>query len=185
MSQTKTQLVASPLNLNGADLTFPSAQGSAGQYLRNSSTAGTLEFANGGKILKTQTISNNIYTLSNSGSWLDALSFSYTPVSSTSTLHFICSPHTLIHWTDQNIAARLLWNNNPLTTINHWIITGSATGSWYSGGNAFHVSTTSGVTSPTNFKLQMSVNSGSQYWYVNYPSAGNAQSYLTVFEVEA
>jgi len=44
MSQTKTQLVASPLNLNGADLTFPSTQGSAGQYLRNTGTAGTLEF---------------------------------------------------------------------------------------------------------------------------------------------
>lgn len=45
MSQTKTQLVASPLNLNGADLTFPSSQGSANQVLRNGSTAGTLEFA--------------------------------------------------------------------------------------------------------------------------------------------
>ena len=44
MSQTKTQLVASPLNLNGADLTFPSSQGSANQYLKNGSTAGTLEF---------------------------------------------------------------------------------------------------------------------------------------------
>jgi len=45
MSQTKTQLVASPLNLNGADLTFPSSQGSANQFLRNGSTAGTLEFS--------------------------------------------------------------------------------------------------------------------------------------------
>jgi len=44
MSQTKTQLVASPLNLNGADLTFPSTQGSADQILRNGSTPGTLEF---------------------------------------------------------------------------------------------------------------------------------------------
>ena len=45
MTQTKTQLVASPLNLNGADLTFPSTQGSADQFLKNGSTAGTLEFA--------------------------------------------------------------------------------------------------------------------------------------------
>ena len=52
MSQTKTQLVASPLNLNGADLTFPSTQGSADQILRNGSTAGTLEFADGGKLVQ-------------------------------------------------------------------------------------------------------------------------------------
>lgn len=45
MSQTKTQLVTSPVNLNGADLTFPSTQGSANQFLRNGGTAGTLEFA--------------------------------------------------------------------------------------------------------------------------------------------
>ena len=45
MSQTKTQLVATPFNVNGADLTFPSTQGSANQFLRNGSTAGTLEFA--------------------------------------------------------------------------------------------------------------------------------------------
>ena len=54
MSQTKTQLVASPLNLNGADLTFPSSQGSTNQFLKNGSTAGTLEFGNVNSFLDAQ-----------------------------------------------------------------------------------------------------------------------------------
>ena len=86
MTQTKTQLVASPLNLNGADLTFPSAQGSANQYLRNSGTAGTLEFANGGKILQVQsTVKTNAFS-SSSASFVDVtgLSVSITPSSTSS-----------------------------------------------------------------------------------------------------
>ena len=43
-----------PAAVSGGDisLTLPNGVGSAGQYLRNSGTAGTLEFANGGKILQ-------------------------------------------------------------------------------------------------------------------------------------
>ena len=86
MTQTKTQLVASPLNLNGADLTFPSAQGSANQYLRNSGTAGTLEFANGGKILQVQSTVKTDSFSSNSSSFVDitGLSVSITPSSTSS-----------------------------------------------------------------------------------------------------
>lgn len=48
MSQTKAQLIASPIDLNGAELTFPSTQGSANQVLKSGSTAGTLEFGTAG-----------------------------------------------------------------------------------------------------------------------------------------
>lgn len=84
MSQTKTQLVASPLNLNGADLTFPSSQGSAGQYLRNSSTAGTVEFANGGKILQVKQTAKTDSFSSSSTTFVDitGLSVSITPSNS-------------------------------------------------------------------------------------------------------
>lgn len=44
MSQTKAQLIARPFEQDGVEFTFPAAQGSAGQVLRNSSTPGTLEF---------------------------------------------------------------------------------------------------------------------------------------------
>lgn len=65
MSQTKAQLIASPIDLNGAELTFPSTQGSAGQVLRNGSTAGTLEFADGGKVVQVaQTQAKSAYTRS-------------------------------------------------------------------------------------------------------------------------
>lgn len=84
MSQTKTQLVSSPLNLNGADLTFPSSQGSTGQYLRNSSTAGTLEFANGGKILQVKQTAktDNFTTTSTTFTDITGLSVSITPSNS-------------------------------------------------------------------------------------------------------
>lgn len=52
MSQTKAQLIARPFEQDGVEFTFPAAQGSAGQVLRNSSTPGTLEFAYGGKVLQ-------------------------------------------------------------------------------------------------------------------------------------
>lgn len=107
MSQTKAQLIDSPINLNGADLTFPSTQGSAGQVLRNSSTAGTLEFATAGKLL--QVVSNYTKRLSGSDilisktasattvpplygleqdnrTYVDIETLTITPVSSTSTL---------------------------------------------------------------------------------------------------
>ena len=42
------------MNLNGADLTFPSSQGSTNQFLKNGSTAGTLEFGNVNSFLDAQ-----------------------------------------------------------------------------------------------------------------------------------
>ena len=70
--------------LNGADLTFPSSQGSTGQYLRNSSTAGTLEFANGGKILQVKQTAktDNFTTTSTTFTDITGLSVSITPSNS-------------------------------------------------------------------------------------------------------
>jgi hypothetical protein len=83
MSQTKAQLIASPIDLNGAELTFPTTQGSAGQVLRNSSTAGTLEFANGGKILQVIQATETDIANSSTSTYADTgLTASITPSSS-------------------------------------------------------------------------------------------------------
>ena len=169
-------------------LTLPNGVGSANQYLRNSGTAGTLEFGDlptSGKLLKMQTLENDVYAANNTGNWNDALTFSYTPVSATSTLHFILSPSILPHWNSQHISARLIWNSNVITTLDNFTETSSSIGSWFSSGFSLHGSATSGVTSATNFQFQMLVAAGSQYWYVNYGATGETKSFLTVFEVAA
>ena len=65
-------------------LTLPTSAGSAGQYLRNSSTAGTLEFGNlsgVGKILNAVTTTNTDEFRNNSTSYGDLFSASITPSS--------------------------------------------------------------------------------------------------------
>jgi len=105
MSQTKAQLIASPIDLNGAELTFPTTQGSAFQSLRNGSTAGTLEF--GASVLQivsnyTARASSDMITVSKTASsttvpakyglgqdnreYADIETLTITPKSSTSTL---------------------------------------------------------------------------------------------------
>ena len=72
-------------------LILPTGVGSANQYLRNGSTAGTLEFADGGKILqvvqssKTDTASMTGLTFADLG-----LSVTITPSSSTSKILIAC-----------------------------------------------------------------------------------------------
>lgn len=52
-------------------LTLPTSAGSAGQYLRNSSTAGTLEFADGGKILQVVQGTTNTEVSASNTDWVE------------------------------------------------------------------------------------------------------------------
>ena len=77
-----------PAAVSGGDisLTLPNGVGSSNQVLKNGSTAGTLEFAEGGKILQVKsTVKTNAFS-SNSSSFVDitGLSVSITPSSTSS-----------------------------------------------------------------------------------------------------
>lgn len=86
MSQTKAQLVARPFDQNGVEFTLPSSQGSAGQYLRNSSTPGTLEFNNSGvgKILNAVTTTNTDEFRNTNTTYADLFTVAITPSATTS-----------------------------------------------------------------------------------------------------
>ena len=191
MTQTKTQLVASPLNLNGADLTFPSSQGSANQVLRNGSTPGTLEFANGGKILQVeQTVNTSRASITATSTYTTIPNFtvSITPSSSSSKILVLVQ---LSASSAGNFAgANLRLARTIGATTDNTIYYGDAAGSRYRGTMAFtkpqfYASGTYGpgvgtinyldspsTTSAVTYGLQFQDDSGTaDTLYLNAPSA--------------
>ena len=91
-----------PDAVSGGDvsLTLPNGVGTAGQVLKNSSTAGTLEFAQGGKILQVKSTVKTDFFSSTSTSFTDitGLSVSITPSSASNKIlvfaNFIASGDT-------------------------------------------------------------------------------------------
>ena len=74
--------IDAPAAAGSNTLTLPTGNGSANQFLRNSSTAGTLEFANGGKILQVVMGTTTSRTTTSSTTFVDTnLSVSITPAS--------------------------------------------------------------------------------------------------------
>jgi len=67
-------------------LILPTGVGSAGQVLKNGSTAGTLEFANGGKILQVQSTVKTNRTSASNFTFVDALTVNITPSSTSSNI---------------------------------------------------------------------------------------------------
>ena len=77
--------LAAPATNPASDLSLklPATVGTAGQVLQNSSTAGTLEFANAGKVLQVVTDADSGQFTTNSSSWQwQGLDVSITPSSS-------------------------------------------------------------------------------------------------------
>ena len=109
MSQTKAQLVARPFDQNGVEFTLPSSQGSAGQYLRNSGTPGTLEFNNSGvgKILNAVTTTNTDEFRSTSTTYIDLFTAAITP-SATSSKTLIFATLSIGHTNNHTCLARLV-----------------------------------------------------------------------------
>ena len=85
--------VKAPATAGSNTITLPTSNGSANQYLKNGSTAGTLEFANGGKILQVQSTIKTTAFSSSSTSFTDitGLSVSITPSSTSNKILIFCS----------------------------------------------------------------------------------------------
>ena len=195
MSQTKTQLVASPLNLNGADLTFPSAQGSAGQYLRNSGTAGTLEFANGGKILQVVQGSTSTQVAVATTTFTDtSLTASITPSSSSNKILVIVDQmfQTTKTTAGQGMGIRVLRDS---TTIHDPVRDSTgAFDNYVNSSTGFYgrftitkldsPSSTSSLTYKTQGRPYTTANTGKVFFNIAGTQA-NATSYITPIEVAA
>jgi hypothetical protein len=86
--------VKAPATAGSNTITLPTSNGSAGQYLRNSSTAGTLEFANGGKILQVvQSVKADRSSVTGSTFGDSGLSVNITPSSTSSNILVMVHAH--------------------------------------------------------------------------------------------
>ena len=145
-------------------LILPTGVGSSGQYLRNSSTAGELEFANGGKILQVvQTTKTDIDSITG-GTFQDlGMSVSITPSSTTSKVLVFVYASISSGNSSYDMKLRLMRGSTP-------VLLGDAAGSrprastnmtfsWSSGsygaGNAaINYLDSPATTSATTYKLQ-------------------------------
>lgn len=126
MSQTKAQLIARPFDQDGVEFTFPATQGSAGQYLRNSATPGTLEFGTlsitNPAVLQVRTaFKTNATSFTSSGSSfgdLSGLSVSITPAS-TSNKVLVVARVSVSAAASQRVALRLKRGGSVITAANN------------------------------------------------------------------
>lgn len=202
MSQTKTQLVSSPLNLNGADLTFPSSQGSANQFLRNGSTAGTLEFGAlvssnmpTGSILQVVQSSTSTQVSVSTTSYTDTgLSASITPSSSSNKILVIVDQDYQVSRTASGLGGGMKILRDS-TTIHEPISDAGGPFDVYYGGitNVFgriaitkldSPSSTSSITYKTQGRPYTTANSGAIHFNVDGASI-DGTSYITLIEVAA
>ena len=93
-SSGNSMSIAAPATNPASDLSLklPATIGSAGQVLQNSSTAGTLEFANAGKVLQAVTDVDEGSMTTNSTSWQwQGLDVTITPSSTSSRILLLCT----------------------------------------------------------------------------------------------
>ena len=88
-------------------LQLPTGVGSANQYLKNGSTAGTLEFANGGKILNAVTTINTDEFRNTNTTYSDLFSVAITPSAATSKI-LILATLSISKASDHTCLARLV-----------------------------------------------------------------------------
>lgn len=162
-----------PAAVSGGDiaLTLPTSVGSAGQYLRNSSTAGTLEFANGGKIVQvvessyaTATSTTAVIpfdsTIPQNTEGTELLSASITPTSSANKLLINVSV-PFIDLSGAIVSAIALFQDTAADAIA--LCTWTPPGGGYPNNVNFLHYMTAGTTSSTTFKVRYGANSGTVY----------------------
>ena len=188
--------VKAPATAGSNTITLPTSNGSANQYLKNGSTAGTLEFANGGKLLQVVSVLDGDHATTTAIIPLDDtkpqntegaefLTAAITPTSSTSklwinvTVNLAANPADTVAmalFQDSGadaLAATLGYmptnNGSQVMTLNHYM--------------------TAGTTSATTFKLRagntnagtIAMNGGTTSRYFG----GTASSGITIMEIAA
>lgn len=167
-----------PAAVSGGDisLTLPNGVGSAGQVLKNGNTAGTLEFAQGGRILQVvQTSKTDVDSMT--GTTFDdlGLSVTITPSSATSkVLVFVYASISSLASYDMKL--RLLRGTTPIsigdTASNRARASTSlsfswSTGAYASGTAAINFLDSPATTSATTYKLQAASYSASTVIAIN------------------
>ena len=136
-----------------------------------------------GHILQVTTVQTTVYQTWSSTSWINIWTPTFTPVSSTSQLHFVVSMNYLPEasnahdtWMDWNGANGVYY---------YAMAKASSLSGWFQGNFCVTYTAPSGTTSAATLRIQVRGN-GVNTSYHNYPGTGsNARSSITMFEVAA
>ena len=162
--------IAAPATNPASDLElkFPATVGTAGQVLKNSSTAGTLEFGSAGKILQVQnTTVTATATLSCISSWEDSsVTCSLTPASSDSKILISISATGEGNATNQQRFDFRI--KKAISGVSTTYLTGAAAGSRTPATGVTGDKTENATTSPSSFSLSN---------YLDSPSTTSAVTY--------
>ena len=172
------------------ELKLPATIGTAGQVLQNSSTAGTLEFANTGKILQVVEGTYSTEVDSTSSSWVDTgLSQAITPLKTGSNILVLVFQQIYCYRHDdgQGFALKILQDSttrfNPAHTYEHYFSSDTAE---LSVRQRFCLSTLDphGVSAGTSttYKIQMHLHQTSESGNIK-AQQGGASSMMTLMEV--
>ena len=172
------------------ELKLPATVGSAGQVLQNSSTAGTLEFGNAGKILQVVYGTYSTEVDSTSTSWVDTgLSQAITPLKTGSKIYVLVHQQIYCYRHDdgQGFALKILQDSttrfDPAHTYEHYF---SSDTSYVSVRERYSLSTLNvhGVSAGTSttYKVQMYLHQTSESGNIK-AQQGGAYSMITLMEV--
>tara|TARA_R100001463_G_scaffold74499_1_gene128502 strand:- start:129 stop:731 length:603 start_codon:yes stop_codon:yes gene_type:complete len=184
--------LAAPATNPASDLSLklPATVGTAGQVLQNSSTAGTLEFANGGKILQVVVGTHSTEVSTTSSSYIDTgLSQAITPLRTGSSMYVLIHQHVYAYRHDdgQGFALKLFQDSTarytPATTYENYfssdVVQQSLRTRWSLA--SLHSHGISAGTS-TTYKVQMTLHQPSESGQL-IAQQGGATSMITIMEV--
>ena len=136
-----------------------------------------------GKVLQVQTFTDSTFSMSSSNLWIDYKYFSFTPLSSSSTIHVTLSV-SVLNEANNSTDLYLDWRGANGQYHMGFGKAGSLSG-WNQNNNAITYSAPSGGTTSGNIRIQYRPN-GTNLSYINYNYGnGNATSTITIMEVAA
>ena len=166
-------------------ITLPAGNGSANQYLRNGSTAGTLEFADGGKILQVVQATKTDGFASGSTSYTDitGLSASITPSSSSNKVLVRVAVMVGTGNTANDNHMRVLRGSTNILTTDYIVRSDESTSACKE--YTIEVLDSPSTTSSTTYKVQGKVESNEIFVNRRGDSSVMGQSTVTLMEVAA
>ena len=166
-------------------ITLPAGNGSANQYLRNGSTAGTLEFADGGKILQVVQATKTDGFASGSTSYTDitGLSASITPTSSSNKVLVRVAVMVGTGNTANDNHMRVLRGSTNILTTDYIVRSDESTSACKE--YTIEVLDSPSTTSSTTYKVQGKVESNEIFVNRRGDSSVMGQSTVTLMEVAA
>ena len=172
---------------SGSDiaLTLPIDAGSANQYLKNGSTAGALEFADGGKILQVvqATKTDGFATSSTSYTDITGLSSSITPASSSNKVLVRVCVMIGTGSTSNDNRIRVLRGSTNILTTDYIVRSDESTSACKE--YTIEVLDSPSTTSSTTYKVQGKVESNEIFVNRRGDSSVMGQSTVTLMEVSA